>query len=943
VIPAQKNPPFGNYPEALRYNPADVSSEALTQRVSVHHPSDRLIGAAITPPPSGELKMSAGALAAVSAATASAPGTPARVGDKLFGFELVEELGQGAFARVFLAKQESLAQRSVAIKVTLRPTLEPERLARLQHTHIVPVYSVHTAGSVQVICMPYLGRRTISDLIRAFRKDNPLSGASWRKTSGTRAAKSTTTGDSRSSPKTTAPSGSYARPAEVSPSDGCPDLIGKPREVLHLLGQLAAGLAHAHERGILHLDLKPANVLLADTGEPMLLDFNLSFDVKSPDRELIGGTIPYMSVEQLQDLRTRGKGHVDARTDLYSLGVMAFEMLTGTVPFPASFLADTDGLIAVRRKGPPSIRALNPWVSPGEEAIVHKLLAPRPEDRYQTAEELRTDIERHLTDRPLAFTREPSVAERVTKWRRRNPRVPAQILAAALMAVAVAAIGVARSQAETTARAHAAARLTETRSVLDRIRLDLVLPGDLITRARGIKDAADLLASYGLPDAPNWHAHDSVRNLPESERTALGGDLGELLLLLAQVRWLEAEGKTDEERSRIAAEARKLTTAARGCFPPSSVPAVLESQSRTWSRVLGEEAGPPTPLDPDQKGSAREWFLDATAEIANGRYAKALANLEKTIEEQPAHAAAQFCLAYCRQKLGQRDRSLERYDVARVLLPRDPRPAFQRGLIYGMDLRPALAEKEMSKAIDLKADYAHAYFNRALARSRLAKYAEAEQDFTTALGLGSPAIQVHLLRAEVREKRGDKIGAKADRTAASTLPPKLEGDYLVRGLTRIEDDPAAAIADFKTAATINSRSMPAFMNHAYVLDAKYHDQTGALEMITRAATMYPEYAPARIGRALMLAKTGDRKGALEELQQALALSDDSDICFRAACVYSVTSKGHPDDVRKALDFLRQAVRKGYRDAAAMEKDEDLNGIRDTEEYRQILRAIVTLK
>ena len=81
----------------------------------------------------------------------------ARVGDTICGFRLVGELGRGAFARVFLAHQEALADRPVALKVTLRPTREAERLARLQHTNVVPVHSVHDAAPAQLICMPFLG------------------------------------------------------------------------------------------------------------------------------------------------------------------------------------------------------------------------------------------------------------------------------------------------------------------------------------------------------------------------------------------------------------------------------------------------------------------------------------------------------------------------------------------------------------------------------------------------------------------------------------------------------------------------------------------------------------------------------------------------------------------------------------------------------------------
>src|SRR5580698_7273326 len=135
-------------------------NDIKTLQVSILHPSSRPVDSVITPPPSGERKLSQSFLSEIGRRETVAPGAPLQVGDRIQGFELVEELGQGAFARVFLAKQESLAHRPVALKVTLRPTREAERLARLQHTHIVPVYSIHDAAPIQVICMPFLGRRT---------------------------------------------------------------------------------------------------------------------------------------------------------------------------------------------------------------------------------------------------------------------------------------------------------------------------------------------------------------------------------------------------------------------------------------------------------------------------------------------------------------------------------------------------------------------------------------------------------------------------------------------------------------------------------------------------------------------------------------------------------------------------------------------------------------
>src|SRR5438874_717857 len=144
---------------------------------------------AVTPPPVvGSLFRSSISRAADPAAR---PGTMPEVGETFLGFRLVGELGRGSFARVFLAEQEVLAGRQVALKVTLRPTREAERLARLQHANVVPVYSVHTAGSVQVICMPYLGRQTIADQLRIHRSTNAAPHTGRRKPSATRRGPST--------------------------------------------------------------------------------------------------------------------------------------------------------------------------------------------------------------------------------------------------------------------------------------------------------------------------------------------------------------------------------------------------------------------------------------------------------------------------------------------------------------------------------------------------------------------------------------------------------------------------------------------------------------------------------------------------------------------------------------------------------------------------------
>jgi eukaryotic-like serine/threonine-protein kinase len=152
--------------------------------------------------------------------------------------------------------------------------------------------------------------------------------------------------------------------------------------VLSLAERLADGLAHAHDHGVLHRDLKPANVLVTDEGEPMLLDFNLSADRKhwaNPTTAIGGGTLPYVAAEHLAALEGEVQA-VDERSDLYSLGLILYELLTLRHPFPGrGRVSDIlPAMIAERSQPPPSVRCWNPAVSPAVESIVRHLLEPNP-------------------------------------------------------------------------------------------------------------------------------------------------------------------------------------------------------------------------------------------------------------------------------------------------------------------------------------------------------------------------------------------------------------------------------------------------------------------------------------------------------------------------------------------------------------------------------------
>ena len=153
--------------------------------------------------------------------------------------------------------------------------------------------------------------------------------------------------------------------------------------ILWIGSRLADGLAHAHSRGILHRDLKPANILLTDSGQPMLLDFNLSADTKEPASfASFGGTLPYMAPEHLKAFRGQEDLPVDARSDLYAMGIILYELLAGRHPFEVfsgGSLSVLERMIVERSKPvPPALRERNPQVSPAVESIIRHCLEADP-------------------------------------------------------------------------------------------------------------------------------------------------------------------------------------------------------------------------------------------------------------------------------------------------------------------------------------------------------------------------------------------------------------------------------------------------------------------------------------------------------------------------------------------------------------------------------------
>ncbi|MFN0011573.1 MAG: serine/threonine-protein kinase, partial [Phycisphaerales bacterium] len=314
------------------------------------------------------------------------------------GFAIIAEAGRGGMGTVYLAHQESLGGRAVALKVLSgssslsagarrRFRQESQIVAKLRHPHIVAVFDVADESGPPAYAMEWVDGRSLAALIDAARAATHHPGSSAG------GSHSPLHGPSR---QTAAPASHTVLVCRVGVA-------------------IARALAAVHAAGIIHRDVKPSNILIRADGTPLLSDFGLARDQDGPLATQAGqfvGTPAYASPEQL-----RGEATLDARTDVYSLGATLYHALTLQLPYEGDGAHGVLAAIEGGRFAPP--RAVSRRLPRDLDTIVCKALAPDPADRYDTAADLADDLERLIALRPIR-ARRASVAKRAWMFARRN-------------------------------------------------------------------------------------------------------------------------------------------------------------------------------------------------------------------------------------------------------------------------------------------------------------------------------------------------------------------------------------------------------------------------------------------------------------------------------------------------------------------------------------------
>jgi WD40 repeat protein/tRNA A-37 threonylcarbamoyl transferase component Bud32 len=339
--------------------------------------------ATVPPAPAGENGEAAEATAILP--PAPAPREATTPWPVVPGYEILGELGRGGMGVVYKARHLKL-NRVVALKMVLagghagpddlaRFLAEAEAVAALQHPHIVQLYDFGQHEGLPFFTLEFVPGGSLADKLNG----TPL----------------------------------------------------PPKEAARAVEQLARGVHYAHGKGIVHRDLKPANVLLAEGGTPKVTDFGLAKRVEVgaglTATGAILGTPSYMAPEQAGG---HGK-RVGPAADVYALGAILYECLTGRPPFRAATAVDT--ILQVLSEEPASVRQLQPGVAADLETICHRCLQKEPAKRYASAADLAEDLRHFQTGEPIR-ARPVGSAERAWRWCRRNPAV------AALLAVAVVSL-----------------------------------------------------------------------------------------------------------------------------------------------------------------------------------------------------------------------------------------------------------------------------------------------------------------------------------------------------------------------------------------------------------------------------------------------------------------------------------------------------------------------
>jgi serine/threonine protein kinase/Tfp pilus assembly protein PilF len=727
-------------------------------------------------------------------------------------------------------------------------------------------------------------------------------------------------------------------------------IAGRPlpeSEVLNLGRQMAAGLEAAHKEGVIHRDLKPSNLRITPDGKLKILDFGLAYLLKVEKAETAetasmtstysdAGTVPYMAPEQLKGLKP------DVRSDLWSAGAVLYEMSTGKRPF--GDLSGGQLIAAILEQAPISPKQLNPKMSEGLERVALRALQKKPDERYQSAGDLRIDLSNLATGTaPVHALQEP---------RRNNRWVALALLILLLLAAGVwwrqtrdgqsggsrghvMAVLPFESVANDSAMNALGLGLTQTVTAklvqaTDGGKLQLVSTRDLVTH--GIKSADQARREFGTElvlEGSLQQSGDQVRitcslvdakthvQLAAKEVTGNANDMFELQDRLFD-RVLEMLPMAGEESARKGLTRLDTKPAAydfylrgRGYLEEYQDLENLQNAIAQFENAIGVDKnyapayaamGMAYSIGFQQKNQGRNWLENART------------SCERALAITPQLAEGHTCLGQVYVLTGQYDDAVQQFEKSLDLDHTSDETLRALAAAHVKTGNVAAAEDAYRKAISLRPNYWSVYSAFGWFYFNQARYANAAEMFRKAIELAPLNYAGYSNLGAIYLYQANYSGAVDQLKHSITLRPTPEA-YGNLGAAyfylRRYDDSAHSL---QQALKIDDND---WLNWGNLGDTLYQiparraeaviAYNKAVELAKARLEVNPRDASTLAYSADYLAMLGQEQSAREKMERALAItSTDSDVLFRAAILYN-----HNGDTAQTLDFLSKAVKAGY--------------------------------
>jgi tetratricopeptide (TPR) repeat protein len=851
-------------------------------------------------------------------------------------YRLIERIGEGGMGIVYRAYDEHL-QREIAVKLLPASVVRDESarrrfrkealtLARLNHPNIETLHGFEADGDVDFLVMEYVPGITLaSKLARGPMRES---------------------------------------------------------ELLEYATQLASALEEAHKQGVIHRDLKPGNIIINPSGQLKILDFGLARLLNPGDDSAtdtgnltVAGTLPYVSPEELS-----GSPTLDSRSDLYSCGVVLYEMATGKRPHNETSVAAL--LAAILHREPASVRSLNPAISPELEAIIRKAMDKDAALRYQSARELKVDLQRLVSGRKLESWPAPA---RVTSRRRWLTPLLIALLALAVGLELFTLRGkLGRSAAPTAPRVVA------------------VLPFDAIGGNRDnqalCRGLTDLLTTRLTQISKQY----GVEVVPASEvRTQNVGSVGDAQKKLGVS--LVVEGSWDFAGNQIMyslvnAQSRRNVSAEYVRADVSNLLGVERQVTDSLLTMLAGELRPaveshpearkPLPSDTSDHSSAHpdayQYYVRGVGYLLEYQNAdslqSAIALFRAALDRDPdfalayagtaeaywrlfqeskdqkwipkaldaGHRAAELndklapvhaTLGLIYQGQGKYDDAVKEFQRALELDPTSD--AAYRGLAgsYEAAGKNAEAESAYRRAIEMRKDYWGGYSALGAFYAKSARYDDAAAQFRRVIELAPENVRGYSNLGGIYAFQGKQRLAEETLQKSLSIEPNYRAYANLATMYFEQGRYSDSARMFEKALQLNDHDARVWRNlgDAYYWTPGEREKAApaykrAAELLDAQRKINPQDANLMTELALCDSMLGNLTQAIALMRQAQSRApSDPEIMFRTAEIYEQSG-----DHATALNWLGRAARAGY-SAADIQHDPTFQGIRTDSRYQQILQ------